>query len=470
MAEYLGKLGKYIKKSEVQRVKHRFFVRDVDERFSWVVDGEKYVALLDRKEYQLDVWRGVAEDFPAPEIAKNYHAPYMMGARLTLVWWLNSQHICSESQKISYSTGSDGSLIIRVDEEFSEGTGWHEAKIFWSDELGRYIVDITGKLKGSWEFGRQDVEFVNFYPFGIYDDRPEYKRYQRSYFSGKDCGQVSFAHNPLVPYLTCWRKSLVTKLAEPYGELMSLGGGDYFGFGIEEGFNPFVVVAGDSMGFERATCNNLQDEHFLIAEDELAGRNDFYCRLIFTYLNRSEMSKLAEDSRELRFDEGYPEFPAFPPDKDGIMRAVNPHETNMRSMWFCGEPLGKAIEFIPDSGPNKRGELILTGPGENYSTIIYPCGTSFHLYPNKKHIVRLKVKIEGDNTFAQAWVCQYLFTVKDDSPKIKSDRIAGKTIGSVWRPIELVFYPEKGCDFWNLYLEVTGTGKVHFSDFEYTVE
>ncbi len=470
MAEYLGKIGKYIGKVSRGHIEHKFSVHDVDERFSWVMDGGKYVALLDRKEFQIDIWRGVAEELPKPSIPKYYHAPYMMGARLTLVWWLNSQHVCSESQRISYSNNDDGSFTIRIDETFDKGKGWHEAKIFWSKEFGRYFIDIKGGLEGSWNFGRQDVEFVNFYPFGIFDDRPEYKRYQRSYFSGKLCGQVSFAHNPLVPYLTSWRKSLVTKLAEPYSELMLLGKDDYFGFGIEDGFNPFVIVAEDSSEFERATCNCLQDEHFVIAEDELKGHNEFYCHLVFTYLNRSEINKLAEDSRELRFDKGYPKFPAFPPEDDGIMRAVNPLETNMRSMFFVGEPLGRAIEFIPQGGYGGKGELIVTGPGENYSTIIYPCGTSFHLYANQKHIVRLKVKIEGDNTFAQAWICQYLFSVKDDSPKMKSDRVAAKEIGSIWYPFEFVFYPEQDCDFWNLYLQVTGTGKVHFSGFEYVVD
>ncbi len=470
MKEHLGKLAGYISGIYEEKKEHKLYVRDADERFSWVMDGEQYVALLDRKEFQLDLWRGVAEDSPEPVIPKHYHAPYMMGARMTLVWWLKSQHLCSKTQRIDYSSEPDGFLTIRVDEEFDEGVGWHEAKIFWSDELGRYIVDIKGVLKGRWKFEKQDVEFVNFYPFGIYDDRSEYKRYQRTYFSGKYCGQVSFAHNPLVPYLTSWRKSLVTELSEPYTELLWLGSGDYFGYGIENGFNPFAIVADDSLEFERATCNNLQDEHFLIVEDELQSRNEWFCHLIFTYLNRPEAEKLAQDSQELKFEKGYPKFPAFPPDDDGVMRAINPLETNMRSMWFCGEPLGRAVEFVPEGGPNRKGELIITGPGENYSTIVYPCGTSFHLYPNKKHIVRLKVKIEGDNTFAQAWITQYLFTVKDDSLKVKSDRVARKNIGADWYPIELVFYPEKDCDFWNLYLEVTGTGKVHFSDFEYMVE
>ncbi len=465
--ENLGRLKKYINKVVSEKVKHKFYMRDVDERFSWVMDGEKYVALLDKKEFQLDLWRGVAEELSAPSVPKYYHAPYMMGARMTLVWWLNDQHVCSDEQKLSYSDSNDGTITIRVEETFSKGIGWHEAKIFWSDEFGRYVVDIRGKLKGSWNFDRQGVEFVNLYPFGIFDDRPEYKRYQRSYFSGKHCGQVSFAHNPLVPYLTCWRKSPVTKLAEPYEELMFLGKGDYFGFGIEEGFNPFAIVAEDSLEFERATCNCLQDEHFLIAEDELKDREEFYCHLIFTYLNRSEAEKLADDSKPLTFDKGYPEFPAFPPDDDGIIRAVNPLETNMRSMWFCGELLGRAVKFISEGVPNGKGELIVQGPGENYSTIIYPCGTSFHLHPDKKHIVKLKLQVDGDNTFGKAWISQYLFRVKYSSPRTISPSI--KADGN-WHKIELVFYPERDCDFWNLYLEVTGAGKVHFSDFEYTVE
>lgn len=463
----LGKLQKYFNPSTEKQTEHRLHMKKVDDRFSWVMDDGKYIALLEgRDEFILDLWRGVAEELDDPSIPQKYHAPNMMGARITLAWWCTSQHIFSKTRTLTTKTLDDGSLVIRLNEEFDNATAWREARVFWSEDYGRYMVDLVGQIEGELPRGRNMLEFVNLYPFGIFDDRTS-KRYQRTYFSGPDCGQVSFAQNPLVPYLNTWRPDKTKRLCEPYSDLLWVGRGDYFGYGIEEGFNPFLIVADDSMRFERSTCCCLQDEHFSIVEEDLAKADCVRGHVLLTYLNREESEKLASDSRHLTFDKGYPEFPTFPPDADGIMRAEDPAETNMRSMWFCGEPLGKAVEFVPDGGPSGKGELVVQGPGENYSTTIYPAGTSFHLHPGKKHIVRVSIKVDGENTFGQAWVSEYLFRLKYDSPRVSSGDVPAD---GDWHQVELEFKSKPDCDFWNLFLEVRGTGSVHFSNFEYIVE
>ena len=98
--------------------------------------------------------------------------------------------------------------------------------------------------------------------------------------------------------------------------------------------------------------------------------------------------------------------------------------------------------------------------------MVQPSGVPFNLHPGKTHVVRLRMKPEGDNFFAQAGVRQYLFSVQHDSPRVASDCIM--TDGQ-WHDVELRFRPEPDCDFWNLFLEVTGVGQARFSDFEYIV-
>ena len=52
-------------------------------------------------------------------------------------------------------------------------------------------------------------------------------------------------------------------------------------------------------------------------------------------------------------------------------------------------------------------------------------------------------------------------------PRIESDNVRAD---GRWHPVVLEFLPDPACDFWTLFLKVTGVGSVRFSDFDYVVE
>ena len=465
-----GKLGKYIIAKADKREISCLAVKEVDSRFSWVMDGPKVVALLDKQKCWLDLWRGVAEDLPDPQVPQYYHAPTKMGARISLTWWKESApgHTFSTSKRMQIQTIDDGSLALYFEEHYKDGSGWKCAHIFYSHEYGRYIVDLTGEIQGLPLGDGHRVEFVNVYPFGIFDDRIEKKRYQRTYFAGTECGKVCYAHNPLIPYLNTRRSDLLKTVSEPYEELFYIGPGDYFGFGIESGFNPFIVIAEDSMDFERATCCNLQDEHFFLRDDCYRSLRSGMCHVSLTYLWAEEVKKLDADSHFLTFKKYCPQLPCFPSDADGIVRAIDPAKTRMCAFWLAGEPFSKVMRFVPESGPTGKGEIVVDGLAYDAQVIIKPVGTSFHLTEGKKHTIKCSIKVDDENVFAKVWVLQFLYSADNRrSPMVESKTI---TSNDRWNPVSLEFYPAPDSCFWGFYLQVTGAGTVHVSDFDYIVE
>jgi len=284
-----------------------------DERFVWVCDNGVRIGLIDQQ------WASIEWLAPHPgepsirpaEMPPLYHAPTFQGGRLICQWWLtnyggwrtepneplappvgviqNSRTKLRPQCEWQWLTQEGKELRFIIDQSFAEDAsvrGQHDVTLRYDPATNSYVADVEMVLDAAEPYY---AEALNLYTAGLYDTRPERKRYQWTCWSHPSGRQLRFAHSPvhvLTPGLNDSRG--VRRIASP----------GFIGFYSDPHSNPTLQIHEANCKLSAATCCNLYDEHLVcLPSSEKPSQYKLRCR--FGSLPAMVAQKLVEDAVDI---------------------------------------------------------------------------------------------------------------------------------------------------------------------------
>ncbi|MHB9131539.1 MAG: hypothetical protein ACYDBB_10685 [Armatimonadota bacterium] len=227
-----------------------------DDRFVWVMDGDRGVLLLDSRDGTLEL--RVADPWsscPPTQVPKHYHICTYLGVRATIVWWLRDQKRTAkhDTNVLTWSVEGDA-VVFTMQEQWTDGTtGMHQGRLHYKPAWGRYVVEMSTTLKARRALAAQ--EFCNVIPAAIGDTRLGRGKYQQMVWVDADGILRGMAKNPL------WSNSVG---AQDIAGSRRIGEGGFLGWVTEHDMNPVVEILQSDPPVGACTCDNLMDEHLLV--------------------------------------------------------------------------------------------------------------------------------------------------------------------------------------------------------------
>lgn len=147
----------------------------------WIYDGDLRVGLALRDGQ--DVAELLNTDPLRPETAISfpalYHAPTMLGDRVTMAMWLNGPGTKSDFNELSFATNADG-VTAFFRENWNDGRRASKKLCWRLDADFGYVLSVEAKMSVPYleqHAPNKLPEHCNFLPRGATDDRPESARY-----------------------------------------------------------------------------------------------------------------------------------------------------------------------------------------------------------------------------------------------------------------------------------------------------
>lgn len=299
-------------------------VNPADNRFVWLMDGDRGVALLERNSESLELrCAGPSHDCPPAVLPKHYHVVTQKGVRILYPWRLKGKG-CGEPgpKTVEIETGEDG-ISIRARTPWSDGTVSDVSMMLKYDPAwDRYVVECRACLKARRVLSA--LEYCNVLPAGIGDSRPQHKKYPFTFWQHPD-GYRKMLKNPL------WFNSVGSQ--DMAGQKRVAPGG-FVGFGPEDDLNPVIEVVSSSPETGCMTCDNLQDEHVMVLPPDGSHASSGWYQLQAHYRLFSVPRTLAEYVVEqadfmkpgafLAWKFQYPLTPELPEDLAGVALPGSP--------------------------------------------------------------------------------------------------------------------------------------------------
>lgn len=176
--------------------KPRWHVRQVDDRFVWLMDGERAVALLDQQGDSLELrCAGPSSPCPSAELPRHYHIVTQKGVRILYPWRLKGKGCGDRGPTTLYfTTGTDG-INIHSRQPWSDGTiSDVTLHLFYDPAWNGYMVEARASLKARRVLTA--LEYCNVLPAGIGDSRPSLEKYPFTFWRHPD-GYRKMMKNPL---------------------------------------------------------------------------------------------------------------------------------------------------------------------------------------------------------------------------------------------------------------------------------
>lgn len=235
-------------------------IEDDGPRFTWVLDGERPVGMLDRDEDAFELLCA-GPDSPCPEkkLPRHYHNPEYRGVRLIYAWRLRGKGAgeCLSTGITRETDAASGAPVIRNTQHWSDGTRSESTiRMRFDPAWNAYVADIDATLR--LRRNTTALEYCNIIPAAIGDSRPGRERFPLTFWQHPD-GLRKMLKNPL------WFCSAGAQ--DLYGEKHIAQGG-FLGFGPDDELNPVIEIVASDPETGATTCDGLQDEHIMIAPAE----------------------------------------------------------------------------------------------------------------------------------------------------------------------------------------------------------
>jgi hypothetical protein len=352
-------------------------VQPAGERFVWLFDGDRGVALIDRETQSLELrCAGPACLCPSAVLPKHYHVVTQTGVRILFLWRLRGKG-CGEPGPVSLDieAARDG-IRVHARQPWSDGSVAEVTlRLAHEPAWDRYVVDAQAVLRA--RRVATALEYCNVLPAGIGDSRPGREKYPWTFWRHPD-GYRKMLKNPL------W---FCSAGAQDLAGEKRIAPGGCIGFGPEADLNPVIEVVASSPASGCMTCDNLQDEHVMVLPPDGTHAASGWYRLAAHYRLFSVPQPLAEHIVQgaalmkpgafLAWKFQYPATPELPDDLRGVALPGAPFHGpadwsrgipwdapfNGR-LWTASPDPAAAIHFDRQAGARTPGAIRLRVAGE----------------------------------------------------------------------------------------------------------
>ena len=477
-----------------------------DERFAWITDRGVRVGLFDRSEHTVE-WlaphpgRGSIRPIEIPD---PYHAPTYQGGRIILQWWVTccagwrvdvgqplpetfgifSNPEAEKKPTTTWQLGPESGDCLTLTATHVHPLddrirGEHRAIITYDPLADSYVVEAAATLTAPDPYF---AEFCNVYAAGLYDTRPDRKRFQNTIWSHPDGRFIRWPHNPV---------SYLTPGMNDYPGRRRISAPGFLGYFSDPYTNPVVEILAANHPTTSATCCNLYDEHLSCLPPTEKGADGVYHWEV-SYRSLSVPPEIATviADRAQRIDYGAdtqrhdamrcdpeptdrdigerlvhnPLFPAFYYGRVNDFEQPLPYNRTVPgcAMWAsaneksptywddaCGHSAARSIRLRCDAG------------SEKVSTTCF--GPTPHFEPNTRYRISGWIRCEGCvGKGAAVRFNEVGFHATNDPAR--AQHVAGPVTGTCdWTYVEDVFTTGEGQLGW-LYLDLDGEGMAWFDD------
>jgi len=159
-------------------------VEDVDDRFSWLFNGDRAVALLDRDGETFELpCHGPTSECPPAVVPKYYHIVSYEGARILFMWRLRGKD-CGERVSFGLTAVADGdTAIVCGGEHWSDGTRT-VIRLCVDTKWGAYVAETEAVLDA--RRVTTALEYCNLLPAAVGDSRPDRERLPFTFWQHPD--------------------------------------------------------------------------------------------------------------------------------------------------------------------------------------------------------------------------------------------------------------------------------------------
>lgn len=257
-----------------RRYRPQWRIEDDGERFRWLMDGDRGVALLDLRDCVFELrCHGPDSVCPPASLPKHYHTPTYTGIRVIFCWRSSARLTTKQNTiEIGCSSEKDG-IRFECRQTFEDAScAKTSAFLHLNQRTGAYQVDV--KTSARFRKVMTSLEYCNLLPAGIGDSREEFERFPFTYWSHPRKGLLKMGKNPL------WFNSVES---QDVGGMKRIAEGGFIGFGPDPVFNPVMEIVSSNPPSGAATCDCLQDEHIMVACPEGRDARDGWFRLSAEY-------------------------------------------------------------------------------------------------------------------------------------------------------------------------------------------
>ena len=203
-------------------------IEHADDRFAWVFDEDRAVALLDKAEDAFELrCHGPAVRCPLAEVPRYYHMPNYDGARIIYTWRFPEKLV---SSNVETEISADAA-VIRCRQKSADGThAVSTIHVRFDCQWDAYVADVEALLTA--RRVTTALEYCNVLPGGISDSRPGRERYPFTFWQ-HPAGLRKMLKNPL------WFTSVGAQ--DLMGEKHIRQGG-FIGFGPDDHLNQVIEL------------------------------------------------------------------------------------------------------------------------------------------------------------------------------------------------------------------------------------
>ncbi|MBI4025439.1 MAG: hypothetical protein HY360_10700 [Verrucomicrobia bacterium] len=418
----------------------RFGIEPEDAKTIWITDHGRRVALLDKNDYLIDLFE-FQPGHPRlqnPQKPPVYHAPTLLGARLTLAQWIGKQGRTSDTWELAIEESVD-QVAFTITERWNkpQRRSTKRIDVRVHPQFG-YVVFTSDAMRSAEPV---DLEVYNFLVKGLTHHHPAKRRFPLVAWRSASRGLLK------------WTSNMVSLRCAGHQDkefARNLGTNGWLGFFGEPDWNPIYALNEASRPCTVATCDNLLDEHFCFAPPPaMNGEYVFSCQGALLALPGQVADQLLEHAafNELLADQPNP---AWPYSVSPRLRPFNlnqlcdfensiPLDGYYRGQyWFAAENGGEWAAISGEKAHSGRWSLRLRVRPEDGEKSISPMGSTMWLETGRSYRVSAYVCHDGKGT-GQFRLCvsQAYFTYAENrDPK---EARCDATSSTAWQRLELTF-------------------------------
>lgn len=416
-------------------------IESENEQTIWLTDHGRRIALVDKHDCLIDLF----EFEPGrprllnPQRPAVYHAPTLLGARLTLAQWIGAQSRTSATWKLMIEKSTDR-ISLTIAETWQEPAR-HSVKRL---ELGvhprfGYVIFTFDEVRSAEPAG---LELYNFLVKGLTHHQPAKRRFP-----------LVVWHSPSRGLLK-WTSNLVALRCAGHQDrdfARNLGSNGWLGFLGEPDWNPIFALGEASWPCTLSTCDNLLDEHFCFAPAPAPPGNEqiLTCRGALLALPGAVADRLIERAtvNDLLADQPNPAWPhcGSPRLRPFCLNQLCDFENSIpldeyyRGQYWCAIENGEEWATLSDEKAHS-GHWALrlrVRPAEGEKSLS-PLGSTMWLEAGRSYRLSAYVCYAGTKPgqFRLGVSQAYFSSAENREPKVARCAATGTT---AWRRLELMF-------------------------------
>jgi hypothetical protein len=243
----------FCKDEPYRKYRPRFAIENQDEDTTWLTDHGRRVVFVYKPHNIIDLF----EFFPGQPLVMNpqrppvYHAPTLLGARITLAQWVGAQGRTSDTYDLTIEENAER-IALTVTETWQKNRQ-HSVKrleLAVHPRFG-YVLYTTDTIRSDEPVG---IELYNFLVQGLTHHHPAKRRYPFVVWRTPSHGLLKWTSNMV---------SLMCAGQRDYDGARNLGTDGWVGFCGEPDWNPVFAFREATGPCSIATCDNLLDEHLM---------------------------------------------------------------------------------------------------------------------------------------------------------------------------------------------------------------